>query len=258
MARRPKDIRSRIVGSLLPKRRKKSRTLTQSVKAARKKLRHALAVLKKGGLFGSSVSARKNVTSKAVKAAIKRNQDIIDKKRVAWKLPEDIPEQILRDLKDRGYRVEGKGANRRLVLPKSQRLARTKLKDRPIKIMTKSRASRKSAEIMAIKLGPNVEEQIKTVFNSLGKNDYVGFSVDGNNSYSIYANAQSLFSDLSQYAIYKDRRITNLTIFRVSDTNEYLQDGQIRRVERLDKKRAYNRTMVARKRALKKGMRVVR
>jgi hypothetical protein len=173
-------------------------------------------------------------------------------------LPADVPKKVLADLKGLGYRIEGKGKERRIVLPKTQQLRKKKEREGGIRLVEKGSRSREAAEIVHIKLGPHIERQIDGVFQGLQRGDFVGFSVDGNNSYSIYGNAASLMRDLVQYQIYKDRKISSLAVFKVVNQQQYMDDGRERIAARQEAQRA-RRTLKAReRRAMKRGLRVSR
>ena len=257
MARRPRDWRSQLVKELTPKKRRR-KTLSATIKSYRKTLRHAAAKLKKLGILPKTVSARKNITSKAVKKTIQRNKDIIEGKRSVWKLPEDTPMRVLEDLKSMGYRVEGKEKAKKLILPKSQMLRKPKDKSEAPRIFSRASKSRKRAELVHIKLGPEIEKQINEAFKGMKPGDFAGFSIDGHNSYDIFDNPQSMFAKLSGYNIFQERKIRALTVFRVGDTSAYLQDGQQRYQERQEAQRAYQRQRARERRAAKRGMRVTR
>ena len=231
----------------------RKKAATQRKLATKRRFRHAVAVLKRKGFLPKTIDARKIVPSSSLRKTIRKNQDVLKGEATGYKLPPDFPKQALADLKKAGYRVS-KG---RLVLPKGQYSRGGKIYQKPV-------GKRAGGQIETIVLNENFEQQIRDAFASLKSGQWIGFSLDGHNSYNIYQSAEAMLADLHRYAVELLQRgvYSHLTIFRTKHPTEYLQQRSRERLsmnEARDRRRNQRRRLKRRQRkAMEQGMRVVR
>lgn len=251
-------------GLRAPKRRK----LTVLQKAQRKIFRSSVAFLKRKGIIGKKVDARKVRSTSALRKTVRKNKALLERKEVAYTLPKDFPKQALEDLKKAGYKVR-KG---KLILPQGQyfRKPGKKRKERLPKgtvagVYQKGVGQRRGGEIISIPLGPQFEDQIRAAFKGLKKNEWIGFAIAGHNSYNIYQSAEGMIADLNRYkfmsefAATRQTFITHITIFRTKKPLEYLRQRQAERAE-AERRYAENRRLKrqARRKVAEGGLRVSR
>jgi hypothetical protein len=235
--------------------------IAAKVSSGKKKLslfRRAVAFLRRKKILPQTIESRKALPTKSLRAAIKRNAAILAGEQTGYKLPEHFPKQALDDLKSLGYRVEGRGKNKRLVVPKSQYVRGGKLYAKPT-------VSRKRARLTPIPAGSERDAKIRKAFEGLKIGDYMGFSVDGNNSYSVYSDPGSMITQLNAYNArgYEPKTVVTFTLTE-NDIRSYVNEADARRKEALKYhgtkpgQRAARNLRRRERQAMLKGMRVSR
>ena len=209
--------------------------------AQRKEVRRRAAILKSKGLIRPEIDIRSLAPSKKTRSLFKKFAKILEGKETTYKVP---PERV-RELKEQGYTIE----NGRIVLSKS-------LKSRGGKIYTAAPTAAKSTRLETFKLGRNFEVQIKAAFETLKPGEFIGFNIEGHNSYDLYQVAEPMIEKINQYLQAKVK-ISQITIFRVEDTAAYTAQ---RRAERkaTETARGKRKRERAKARKFRKGLIVMR
>jgi hypothetical protein len=117
----------------------------------------------------------------------------------------------------------------------------------------------KSSRLETIKLGVHFEQQIEKAFADLGPDEFIGFQIDGANSFNLYQVPDVFAADLKGYkSLFESKGIKNLTIFRTDNPVAYQQRRaeETRERDARRNKRANERRKE--KRGMKAGMRVSR
>jgi len=233
MARRPrppKDWRPK-----LPKPRKSRAKYSKRFAAAVKRIRHGLAILKRKKVISKATNVRGALPSKKTRAIVKRNEAVVKGEATTWKLPDDVPQEIVRALKAQGYKIRGKGKERRVTLQKTQYLRKAKVYERPTESRPGYHVEPQGGE------GPlteqAIEQRIKRAFHNQKPGDAVAFEVGdgqgrGGKSYSIYYGPDSMLKDLMRYRTKQDAfEFTRLVVFRISKAKQkaYIADSLSRR-----------------------------
>lgn len=251
--RKPTDWRPTIK---IRKPRKSRAKFKPYIRKSRKLFRSAVAFLKRKKIIPKTVDARKVVPNAKLKRVIRKNKDVLEGKKTTYKLPDNLPAKAKKALRDAGYRISKVNGETRLIVPKTQYVRKGQIYTKPTK-------ARRGAKIQTFPLGPDMDNQIREAFKSLRDDDFMAFQIEGNNSYSIYHDADSMIRDLMGYQAITQRSIKSLTIFRVTKQNQqaYLDDGSTRRQMRgqLSTRQKAKRNLRRREaRAMERGMRVSR
>lgn len=251
------NVADAVASGLRPKKRRK---LTLLQKAQRKVFKSSVAFLKRKGLIRRDVDARKVKSTSSLRKTIRQNKALINKQATAYTLPANFPPQALATLKKAGYKVRGG----KLILPKGQYFrapGKKRAAKQPVSgVYQKGVGKRQGGEIVSIPLGPDFETQIRYAFSNLKEGEWIGFSIEGHNSYNIYQSAQGMIGDLMRYKFMEGGAgITHITIFRTKKPDEYLARRTADRAK-AEKRYAANRKIKrqARRKVAESGLRVTR
>jgi hypothetical protein len=208
----------------------------------RKLFRHQAALLKRKGLIRPEIDIRKLQPSKKVRGLFSKFRKVLEGKETTYKVP---PERI-KELKEQGYTI----VDGRIVLTKS-------LRSRGGKIYTAKPTAATSTRLETFSLNKNFDKQIKEAFDSLAPGEFIGFNVEGHNSYDLYQVAEPLIEKLNQYKTV-GVKINNITIFRVKDTAAYTTQRAKERAATEQARNKRKRLRAKEKKAFRAGLRVTR
>lgn len=204
-----------------PTRPRKSRAkFSKRFTAAIKRVRAALAKLKRKKVIPKDYNVRKALPTSSTRKIVKRFEPIVSGTASSYSLPNDIPSQIVKDLKKLGYKVTGtkKEGNRRIIVPKTQYVRKGEVYERPTR-------SRKGYKIQRERLDmARIREQVEAAFEGLRPGDMAGFEVGdsqgkGGNSVSIYGDPNSMIRELMAYQE-RGFKFTHLAVFRLSKAKQ--------------------------------------
>jgi hypothetical protein len=240
-----------------PSRRKYSTRLFNAIR----KLRSALATLKRKKVIPKTVQVRKAVPTPGLRRIVSKHKAVVAGQATTYRLPTNIPPQVLKDLKSLGYKVTGKGEDRRLIVPKSQYVRKGKVYERPTRSRKGYRVERTAIDLSGVEL------QIRTAFEKLKGPDLIGFEIGdtaghGGRSYHLYASPEAMIADVLAYAE-RGWKFSHLTTFKVTKAKqpEYQADASRRARERVmgsPEYRARRNQRARDRRASRKGVRASR
>jgi hypothetical protein len=218
MAKRPKDWRPRF------KPRKSRAKYGKRLKAAVKRIRHGIALLKRKKIVPQSIDARKILPDANLRRLLRKNQAIIRGEETTYAIGH-LPSSVINELRSLGYRVSGKGKSRRLVVPKTKYVRKGKVYERPTE-------SRKGYRIEREKLTPGkIDAQIRKAFAKLKSGDMMGFEIGGprgtgGKSWNLYGEPNAMIEDINRYTE-RDFIIEHIVTFIVSKATvkSYLHDS---------------------------------
>lgn len=208
----------------------------------RKEVRHRAAVLKRKGLIRPDIDVRKLVPTPQLRNLFKKFGHVLSGKETTFK----VPEGMQTELKKQGYTI----VNNRIVLQQGQF-------SRQGKVFTKKPTGAKSSELKTIRLGAQMDAQIRSVFATLKPGEFVGFQVFGHNSYDIYQDADAMIAKIHEY-LQRDAPIKNIAILKISDVNKWRAERAAETEELETRRRTKRRDYAKRRRAFKAGLRVTR
>lgn len=244
--------RQRSTAKELKRQQKISRVRLQNIHKAQRKqsnqqrrdFRHRAAILKKKGLIRPEIDIRNMKPGSYIRGLFSKYAKILEGKETTFK----VPKEKRAELKAKGYTV----VNGRVVLSKN-------MFSRQGKVFTHKARGMKSSRLETIKLGRNFEKQIAEAFADLGPNEFIGFQIEGANSFNLYQVPEAFAEDLKGYKnMFESKGIKNLTIFRTDNPVAYQQRRaeETRERDARRNKRANERRKE--KRGMKAGMRVSR
>lgn len=218
MARKAKSIRSRIAASLKPKKTRKSRSkYSPRFKAAVKRIRSAIGKLKRKKLAPKEIDARKILPNRQLRRLVNKHKAVVSGEATTFTVA-GLDANALKLLKDAGYKVSGKGSNKRVTVPKTQYVRKGKVYERPTKSRRGYRVERESME------PDEYEAKIRNAFAKLKEGDLVGFEIGGEGgkggkSYHLYGSADSMLADLMAYGE-RGFQINYLATFKVTKAKQ--------------------------------------
>lgn len=215
------------------KKRKSRAKYSTRFRNAIKKIRSALAILKRKKIVPKTTLVKNALPTPSLRKLVRKNKAVIEGAATTYKLPTDIPAQVLKDLRSMGYRTTGKGSDRRLVVPKTQYVRKGEIYERPTRSRKGYKIERKRIEM------DRTEQQVKAAFDTLRPGDLAGFEVgapggQGGRSYNLYADPESMLRELMAYQE-RGFKFTHLAVFRVTQAKQpdYIDDVSRRSRERV-------------------------
>jgi hypothetical protein len=215
------------------KARKSRRKYSTRLFNAVKKIRSALAKLKRKKIIPKETNVKSALPTAGLRRLVKKHAAVVAGKATTYKLPADLPPKVLRDLRSLGYKTTGKGEERRLIVPTTSYVRQGKVYERPTRSRRGFRVERDRLDLSDIEL------QVRVAFEKLRPGDELGFEIGDNSghggkSYHLYASMESMVKDLM---LYQERgfKFTNLVTFRVTKAQkpDYIADASRRVRERV-------------------------
>jgi len=238
-----------------------------------KRIRSALAILKRKKIISKGTEVKKALPTAAMRRLVKKHEKVVKGQETTYKLPADMPKKVLDDLKALGYKVSGRGESKRLIVPTTQYV-----RNRPgsvargteptVTVYQRPTRSRKGYKVERTELNAaTIEDQVERAFKTLREGDLMGFEIGtetgrGGRSINMYASPRAMIEDLMKYQE-RGFKYSHLAVIRISQAkiSDYAKDASRRARERVigspQYKERKNR-MARERRAKKTGKRVSR
>lgn len=203
----------------MAKRPRKSRgKYTSRFLAAIKRIRSALASLKRKKVIPKSTEVKRALPTPALRRLVSKHKAIVSGAASTYKLPVGLPPEMVRNLKSLGYKTTGKGANRRVIVPTSQYIRGGKLYERPTRSRKGYRIERTGIDL------DQLETQVRNSFRGLKRGDLSGFEVgapggEGGKSFNLYNSPEAMLAELMAYQE-RGFKFTNISVFRVTQAKQ--------------------------------------
>lgn len=221
-----------------------------------KRLRSALATLKRKKIIPKETVVRTATPTPGLRRLIRKHKDVVEKQATSYRVGPEIEARVIKDLKSLGYRVVGKGDERRIIVPASQYVRGGKVYEKPTVSRPGVRVKREPITV------GNIDERVERAFQRLKPGDLIAFEIEnedgkGGRSHHLYASPEQMIADLHKY-LERGFKFTHLTIFKVTKAKqpEYIRDSRQRTLKYTPgtpESRAFYRQRYANRKARRKG-----